>query len=460
MEGFAVKLWAAICSFFGFGSKPKSFKQEYDELEQWLNSQEYFDQCSQRAYQAVQNRDSLNPGQVHPHEANIVTDCIKVDSALSRYQNAFLTEQFGDARYLTEMLHSGITTQLSEASAAGVAAAVSSEVARKAPTAELLLKQHGEASRELHIFKGANGLKREAVEPARSSIFYYMGAFAIAEILANVIFLREAFEPAKGLLIAVMVALLNLVGAAWFGYQYREKNHSDPIRARQGRRNALYAAAVVIFANAVIAGFRWHSAQTADISFYLESILLFAVGSALGYAAFHKAYRLDDPFPGFGPLSRKVASLDEQLIQLREAHADYCRDIKTRSLEAHASLEKRLERAYQDLGSKLPEMRRAIEVWSRQRNSLNQRCKTLQTAFKAIVTANVGGDFGYPGDITALPSDHILDSFKEEIDSFEEERGRLDRRVDELRGQVQKSRDLLEQWFKSDEANVLFGWPK
>jgi hypothetical protein len=455
-----MKPWAAFCSFFGFESKQKSVKEEYEDLEKWINSQGYFDQCSQRAYQAVQNRDSLNAGQAHPLEAHIITDCIKVDSALSRFQNDFLTEQFGEARYLTEMLRSGIATQLSEASAAGVANAVSSEVARKTPTTELLLKQHGDATRELHIFKGAHGLKREAEEPSRSSIFYYMGAFAIAEILANVIFLREAFEPAKGLLIAIMVALLNLVGAGWFGYQYRESNHSDPIRARQGRRTALYAAAVVTFANAVIAGFRWHSAQTADVPFFLESILLFSAGSALGYAAFHKAYRLDDPFPGYGPLSRKVATLDEQLAQLREAHADYCRDIKTRALDAHTSLDKRLERAYQDLGSKLPEMRRAIEVWSRQRNSLNQRCQTLQTAFKAIVTANVGGDFRYPSELTALPSDHILDSFKEEIDSFEEERGRLDRRVEELRGQIRQSRGLLEQWLKSDEANALFGWPK
>jgi len=455
-----MKLWAAICSFFGFNKKTKTPKEEYEEMEVWITSKNYFDQCEQRAYQAVQKKDSLRQGQVHAHDGQIVIDCVKVDSALSRYQNGFLTEQFGEAKYLAEVFKSGISTQLSDASASGVANAISGEVARKSPSAEVLVSQLEEATRELHIFKGAHGLDREAEDPTRSNIFYYMGAFAIAEIFANVIFLREAFEPVHGLFISIMVALLNLAGAAWFGYQFREKNHTDPARSSKGRRNALYATGIVVFANAIIAGFRLIAAQTADPSFWLESSLLFVVGSALGYAAFQKAYRLDDPFPGFGPLSRRVATLKDQLTDLREEHVEYCRETKTRSLDAHTSLERRVASSYQQFGNKLPEIRKAIEIWSRQRSSLNQRCQALQRAFKSIVISNVDRDFGYPSDIADLQKDEILESFRGEVENFEKDRVQLDQRVEELQKQIRLSREQLEQWFNTEEANKLFGWPK
>jgi hypothetical protein len=286
-----------------------------------------------------------------------------------------------------------------------------------------------------------------------------MGAFAIAEIFANIIFLREAFEPVHGLFISIMVALLNLVGAAWFGYQFREKNHSDLRRSSAGRRNALHATLIVVFANATIAGFRLMAVQNADMAFWLESSLLFVVGSALGYAAFQKAYRLDDPFPGFGPLSRKVAHLEAEFQLVREEHTEFCRVTKARALDAHTSLEKRITSSYQQFVNKLPEIRKAIEVWGKQRNTLNQRGQALQRVFKAIVLSNIDKELNYPENIRDLSVDEILESFKSEVNAFEGDRKRLDQRVDELQKQIKTSRDELEKWFKSDEASKLFGWP-
>jgi len=454
-----MKLWSMFSAFFGFSEKQKSPQEEYEELEVWINSKEYFDQVQQRAYQAVQKMDSLRDGQIHGNEGQIFIDCLKVDSCLSRYQNTLLTNQFGEAKYMAEILHSGISTQLSEFSTSGVENAISGEVARKAPAAENLISKIEQARKELHIFKGAHGLEHDAQNPERSSILYYMGAFAIAEIFANVAFLWEAFEPVHGLFISIMVAMLNLLGAAWFGYQFREKNHTDPRRSNNGRKNALYAAFIIFFANSTIAGFRLMAAQTADFSFWLESTLLFVVGSALGYAAFQKAYRLDDPFPGYGPLSRKLTQLEGELQEIREEHADFCRVTKTRALDAHTSLEKRISSSYQQFVSKLPEIRKAIEMWSKQRNTLNQRGHALQRVFKAIVLSNINKDLNYPEVIRDLPSDQILDSFKNEVEVFESDRMRLDQRVEALQKQIIASRADLEKWLKSGNANKLFGWP-
>ena len=52
-----------------------------------------------------------------------------------------------------------------------------------------------------------------------------------------------------------------------------------------------------------------------------------------------------------------------------------------------------------------------------------------------------------------------LESFKTEVDSFENDRLRLDQKVEEIQLQIKTSRDELDKWFKSDEANKLFAWP-
>ena len=454
-----MKLWNALCEFFGFGKKTKSAQEEYEDAESWINSKEYFENCEKSAYKALQKKDSLRPGQIHANDGQIYIDCLKVDSTLSRYQNTLLTTQFGEAKYVAEVLHSGIKTQLAEFSASGVESILSSEVAKKSPAADVLSSKLEQARKELHIFKGAHGLEHEAENPQRSNIFYYMGAFAIAEIFANIIFLREAFEPIHGLFIAIMVALLNLVGAGWFGYQFREKNHTDPRRSSAGRKNVLYATLIVVFSNATIAGFRLMAAENADNAFWLESTLLFVVGSALGYAAFQKAYRLDDPFPGYGPISRKFNELEIQMQNLREDHSEFCRNTKALAVEAHTSMDKRISSSFQQFVGKLPEIRKAIEVWNKQRNTLNQRGQALQRIFKAIVISNADKELNYPENIRDLPTDEILESFKTEVDSFENDRLRLDQKVEEIQLQIKTSRDELDKWFKSDEANKLFAWP-
>jgi hypothetical protein len=454
-----MKIWSMLCAFFGFGEKVRTPQQQYEELELWVNSQGYFDQCQQRAYQAVQKKDSLRPSQIHASEGQIYIDCLKVDSSLSRYQNTLLTNQFGEAKYLAEVLHSGITTQLTDSSMSGVENYINGEVARKSPSVEDLMSKLDQARKELHIFKGAHGLVQEAETPILKNFFYILGAFAIIEMIVNILFLREAFDPIDGFIIAFFVTAINLGFAAWFGTLYREKNHTDTNRAKKGRRNALYATLIVLFANLTIAGFRLIATQQLDSSFILQSVLIFVVGCALGYVSFHKAYRSDDPFPGYGPLSRKVAELEAEFKQVREEHNELCRATKAKALDVHTSLEKRIASSYQQFVNKLPEIRKAIEVWGKQRSTLNQRGHALQRVFKAIILSNTEKELNYPEMIRDLPADEILESFKSEVDTFEKDRKLLDQRVEELQKQIKTSRDELEKWFKSDEANKLFGWP-
>jgi len=455
-----MNLWNSILSFFGFGKPPRTELEDFEELERWINSKEYFDQCQQRAYQAVQNQDSFKDGQEHPHDAAIFIDCVKVDSALSRLKNKILSEKFGDVAYISSVLKAGIPPNLLEVSASRLQSDLSAEVARKSPAADRLSEKLDEAKKTLRIFKGANGLNREAENPDRSSALWYMGAFAIVEVFVNVVFLREAYEPLKGLLISLFVALLNLGGAAWFGIQWREKNHIDPNRSKKGHAAAFYAAAVIVFANAMIAGFRLHAVPLADAAFWLESGLLFAVGAALGYAAFQKAYRLDDEFPGFGPLSRRLDELNDEWERIIVTHTDYCLELKHKALNEHASAEKRISTSIQQFQEKLPEIKKIIHSWTQQRIALAQRCQALQQVFKSIVTMHVKPGLSYPSEPRNLLSDNVLDAFQQQILQLEEGQSSLDTKVTELTVKISASRKDVESWFDSEEFQKLARWPR
>jgi len=456
-----MKLWDGILSFFGFGEKSKTEQEEFDELERWINAKPYFEQCQQKAYQAVQSKDSLRQGQEHPHDAAIFIDCMKVDSALSRLYNKLLSEKLGDATYLISVLNGGVPPSVLEVSATKIHGDLSGEVARKSPASDRLRQRKDEAENELKIFKGANGLlNREAQDPDRYSALWYMGVFALIEIATNVVFLRETIEPFKGFIIAVFVAVLNLGGAGWFGYQWREKNHTDPERAKRGHRNALYATGVVIFANAMIAGFRLYAVQTVNAEFWLETTLLFVVGSALGYMAFQKAYRYDDPYPDFGALSRRVTELQNEWDDLAASHAIYCQELKSKALSEHDTASKRVGNSVQQFKDKLPEINQVIHSWVQQRKALNQRCTALQHVFKSVVSANVNAELAYPASPKNLLADNVLETYEKQVENLEARQSDLDAQVTELLKRIDVSRQQLVAWLESDDFKKLARWPE
>ena len=277
-----------------------------------VSSQKRLDECSKMAFQAIQKGGALANGQTHPYEGTLKAECIKADAALSAHRVEELTRTFGDASYLIAQVHGGAGAQLAEASAHAVENQIAANISQNTPAADRLKEKLVEKERELHIFKGANGLQRTAEQPAKLNVIYYALTFAVIEAIANFWFLKQSFFPPVALLIALALAGLNVGGNVWLGNRYREKNHIDTGRSTAGKRNFIYAVALILGIGLVIAWARYDSQGPQgglSSNFLIESIVLMAIGVALGILAFTKGYGMDDPFPGFGPLSRSVEAL-------------------------------------------------------------------------------------------------------------------------------------------------------
>ena len=230
------KIWQSILNFFGFGAEVQTSGEKAKELMAWITSKHRMDLCTQQAFQAVQLREPLPPnGRPHPYEATIKADCIKVDSALTDSHANAISEKFGDVQYLINLIRDGISTALSSASPQKIEMAVTGKIAQNRPEAEHLKSDLDRARDELRIFRGANALTRDALQTDTRDALYIIGAFAFFEAIANMFFLRESLEGGMAIIVALAVAVINVLANVWFGVRYREKNHIDVARARKGK---------------------------------------------------------------------------------------------------------------------------------------------------------------------------------------------------------------------------------
>jgi len=459
------KIWDAILRFFGFGDDPKTPAENAKELMSWITSQERMDQCTQQAFQAVQKKEPLpQNGRPHPYEATIKADCIKVDAAVTESHASNISEKFGDVQYLINLISDGITTALSSASSRNVEMAVTGKIAQNKPEAEKLKSDLNRAKDELRIFRGANALTRDAQHVDKSNAFYVIGAFAFFEAVANMLFLRENISTAIAIFIAVAVAAINVLANVWFGIRYREKNHFDTDRAKKGRIFFFYAVLMILFLNSFIAGYRllehYNDSHGITAAFILESTVLLIVGIALGIAAFNKGYALDDPYPEYGDLAKKVDGLENNWNELRKIHANFCEETKQSAIGAHKNIKDKIIRSQNQLATSLPEMARMLELWSADRRQLNHVYGELQQMFKAAMVANHPDGPAYTQNILKLDENQQLTHYSNQIQELISNRDETQKIVDKLLSSIDESELNLNKWITGESATVLWEWPK
>lgn len=448
-----------ILAFFGFGDKPDSAQEQFEEMFRRLTSQKTLDECSRMAYRAIQKGDTVQPNRVHPYEGVLKAECIKVDAALSAYRSEELTRRFGDAQYLLAQINGGMATQLSESSAAALERQISSVIAQNSPAVNALKTKLNNKEKELHIFKGAHGLQREAEKPAKQNTLYYAAAFAIVEAIANLFFLRESFTPIKAFFIAIALAALNVVGNVWFGNRYREKNHTDQARVAHGKKFFAYSVLLTLSVGALIAYARFYSQSIVNGEFIIESLVLLAIGVALGILAFTKGYSMDDPFPGYGPLSRDVEELNEELRAITENHATFCENAKSKADSAHTSARSRIQTAFESLVDTLPDLTRTLKEWEHQRDQIQVAFSQQQQVFKAIMTTHAKEGAPYPEAIDRIPDSPQLNALNNSLTHLTDRSDLTNQEINDLIRNIDASQAQLHAWWSSDAARNLLRWP-
>jgi hypothetical protein len=463
-ERFAMKkFWNWLVSFFGFGEEELTKKEKLDRLLNEIGSQEKLNECKQMAFQVIQKKDPIQPGKPHPYEATIKGDCIIADAALTDYHNEELNKSFGDAQYLITLIENGIGIELSNSSPKSVKQKITGQIALATPEVEKLKKDLAVAQKDLDVFKGANGLGAAANYPeSRSNSLYFIVGAAILEALFNIAFLREQLDGHIALFVAIAVAAMNVGVNVWFGIEHRLKNHIDAKLASKGRMYKLYAAAAILFLNSFIAYIRYSmlpEGQDVNAQFFLESGVLFLVGIILGVAAFNKGYALDDPYPDYGRLSRKVDYIENDIKHFAVQHADFCEATKKQATTAHQTLKQRIHASANSLSMTLPEMSKKLHEWSAQRNQLNHVYSQLQEIFRGIIVAFHPDSEGYPVKVQELSPNTQLESHQTQVDNFIAQKEQIDKAVDELVKQVDESDDQLHSWLVGSDAAALWRWP-
>ena len=105
-----------------------------------------------------------------------------------------------------------------------------------------------------------------------------------------------------------------------------------------------------------------------------SSLYLFGLGMLLAIIAMGKGYRLDDPFPGYGPASRRVINAR---AEYSGEHSDLFDDLETIKDDAIKTLEDGLARI-----PLFPQQTAAIQT---QRNAIIQKFRSYETAVATAV---------------------------------------------------------------------------
>lgn len=457
--GDKVGILDAIKRFLGLGQDEQELT--YDEAIRDLSSKIRMDAVKQRAYQAVQNKDQINSESAHFFEAEILVDCIAVDQSVATHHSEILKKTTGDLQYLDVLMKAGLQGQIQNSSPDAVEHKLEIAIHQNQGEANRIKKFLSGASHALEVFKGANAISRPAAYPeSRTNSFYILAAVGIIEAFTNVWFFWGMSNFQIALLLALGAAAINIVGNAWFGFKYREKNLVDKEAAGRGRRYFYYAAGLILLVNALIAWYRYANGNSlSDPKFIFESAILFIIGIILGITSFNKGYALDDPYPGYSELDKCHKDLELELAHLKSQHDAFTADL---IMKANAELDRLSDRVATtgiQFANNLPAMASQLDLWQKDHDQVADAYANLINVFRITLCANHPDGRGYTQHVNELPQNTTLNSYREIIDRYMNDRDGLNERLASLKQEVQKAKTELNAWIKTPSAEKLISWP-
>ena len=225
-------------------------------------------------------------------------------------------------------------------------------------------QEERQAKRDQNRFRTDNKLTREAVYPDSWMPYAYLVMLVAAEAFANAQFFSVASWQGwlGGFLMALLLSLFNVMVSVSAGIGFRGVNHVSTVRRITTILGISSYVAVIVCFHLVLSSYRAELAlnpaqlETITLSGLLKdpfanwdiyALLLFGVGILFALAAFVKGYRLDDPSPGYGAVTRHCRKTYNAYIDMRAA---YTRAIFKTTADMVVKVEERVKDAHKAMG--------------------------------------------------------------------------------------------------------------
>lgn len=223
-------------------------------------------------------------------------------------------------------------------------------------------KYKTEAIAEVTKFRETNKLNRAAHYPKkRDKLLGLLVLMGVFEAILNAFFLSKAseFGLAGGFAMAVVISLLNIIFAFFMSRSLMHIHHIEPKTSLIGILGTLVLASVVAFISLFIGHYR----AALDESMELASVqaVINMIESPTGISTFDswmlvivtvvifsfvtfKFYKNDDPYPGYGEISRKAQNAKDQLSRKKTKASEMVETLRKDLLEE-------LEQKYETLNT-------------------------------------------------------------------------------------------------------------
>lgn len=261
---------------------------------------------------------------------------------------------------------------------------------------ELLSNYHA-ALEDLESFKVKNRLRREAVYPESHFLsFALLLSFVLIESILNGYFFAGGNDLGLlgGVLQATIISIINIVMGFLLGYLLLPQlNHIGKVRQYFGFLSSLLLALTSVVFNLLVAHYRSALIDQPDNAgsiavetfkdniFYiqeLDSWMLFALGLLFFVAAAWKAFKFDDPYPGFGKLARRKDSVRAEMQEFYENAKDEFEELFENSTDE-------LEDFAKEARHNLNRLNSYYSTLAHQRNIIEQYVDLTKAAYSAVI---------------------------------------------------------------------------
>jgi hypothetical protein len=213
---------------------------------------------------------------------------------------------------------------------------------------------HFDATKELEAFKRRHRIDRPPrINSKRWTTFGLLTVLVAFEAILNGVFFAKGSELGLlgGIGTAIGISLVNIVFAFMLGlFPARWTNHRNILVKAIGTILSTSGFAAIICVHAFAAHLREASARVGEeLAFKealqtlsadplnisdLNSFYLFALGVVFALSAFYKGYTFDDPYPGYGAVSRRAHRARERYSDEHSLLFDDLDDIKDATMQS------------------------------------------------------------------------------------------------------------------------------